>query len=65
MYRYYGSGPEEGTVVDENHAYDYALERCLHGTEDEREEFKAMLEEWYYSNGDWSKKEDWEIEAGI
>ncbi len=60
MYRYYGSGPEAGNVVEETQAYTYALERCLHGTREEQEEFRQALVEWYYSNGDWSKKEDWE-----
>ena len=60
MYRYYRSGPEAGKVVGQDVAYGYALERCLNGTEEERREFRQMLEEWYYSNGDWSKKEDWE-----
>lgn len=29
---YVGVGPEKDTVVEENQAYQYALERCLHGT---------------------------------
>lgn len=49
---YVGIGPEKDTVVTEDRAFEYALERCLHGTPDEREEFKEMLVEWFYS-GNW------------
>lgn len=51
-----GIGPEQGHFVDADKAYDYALERCLHGTKEEQEEFKKefkdMLVEWFYS-GNW------------
>ena len=53
---YVGLGPEKGTVVEEDQAYEYALERCLHGTVEEQEEFRKMLIEWYYS-GNWLKEE--------
>ena len=43
---------ERGTCVEDEQAFDYALERCLSGTEEEQEEFKEMLVEWYYS-GNW------------
>ena len=57
---YRGIGPEEGEVVPEEVAYDYALDRCLNGYE--RKEFKEMLVEWYFY-GNWirvGKDEEWE-----
>lgn len=54
---YKGIFSEEGNVVEDEDAYDYALERCLYGTETEQQEFKDMLVEWYYS-GDWLKEEE-------
>lgn len=48
---YIGIGPERGEVVPEEEAYEYAMERCF-GTEEEKEEFKKMLVEWFYS-GNW------------
>lgn len=49
---------EMGTnvFVPEDEAYQYALERCLNGTEKEHKEFKEMLVEWFYS-GNWIKEE--------
>lgn len=49
---------EMGTnvFVPEDEAYQYALERCLNGTEKEQKEFKEMLVEWFYS-GNWVKEE--------
>lgn len=41
-----------GNFVSEEDAFDYALERCLHGTEEDQREFKEMLVEWFYS-GNW------------
>lgn len=52
---YVGIGPEKGTVVEEDQAYEYALERCLHGTREDVNDFKEMLVEWFYS-GNWLKK---------
>lgn len=49
--------PEEGHVVEGALAYDYALERCLKGTEEDREELREMLVEWFYS-GNWIEEED-------
>lgn len=49
---YVGIGPEKDTVVTDDQAFNYALERCLHGTPDDQEEFKTMLVEWFYS-GNW------------
>ena len=43
---YRGIGPEEDTVVTEDKAYDYALERCLKGTEEDRQESEKS-----WSNG--------------
>lgn len=54
---YIGIGPEDGTVVLAEDAYKYALERCLNGTPEEQEEFKKMLEEWYYS-GNWIENKE-------
>lgn len=54
---YIGIGPEEGTIVEEDQAYEYALERCLHGTPHDQQDFKELLIEWFYS-GSWIRKED-------
>lgn len=54
---YIGIGPEEGTIVEEDQAYEYALERCLHGTPQDQQDFKDLLIEWFYS-GNWIRKED-------
>ena len=54
---YIGIGPEDGTVVEDNQEFDYALERCLNGAPDEQKEFREMLVEWFYS-GNWVKEED-------
>lgn len=51
---YIGTGPEKDTVVEEEQAYQYALERCLHGTRQDQQEFKEMLVGWFYS-GNWEK----------
>lgn len=53
---YKGIGPEEGRIVEESEAYEYALERCLNGTLQEQKEFQEMLVEWYYS-GNWIKED--------
>ena len=42
-------------VPDED-AYEYALDRCMNGTEEEQKEFKEMLVEWFYS-GNWIKED--------
>lgn len=59
---YEGIGPEQGTIVTEDEAYPYALERCLKGTESDRREFKEMLVEWFYS-GNWKRREEGHVEA--
>lgn len=48
--KYKGIGPERGNEVDAGNAYEYALDRCLNGPD--QEEFRAMLVEWFYS-GNW------------
>ena len=40
---YVGIGPEKDMVVTDDQAFDYALERCLHGTPDDQKEFKGMV----------------------
>lgn len=42
--------------VPEEDAFDYALERCLHGTEEDQRKFREMLVEWFYS-GNWVKED--------
>lgn len=54
---YEGIGPEQGTVVNDEDAYAYALERCLSGTEEDKQDFKEMLVEWFYS-GNWARREE-------
>ena len=46
-----------GNFVPESEAYEYALERCLNGTEEDIKEFKEMLVDWFYSDGKWRKEE--------
>ena len=60
------SGYEEagtGNFVSESEAFEYALDRCLHGTEQDKKEFQSMLVEWFYS-GSWVFKEGGEQENG-
>lgn len=42
--------------VPEDEAFDYALDRCMNGSESEQKEFKQMLVDWFYS-GNWIKEE--------
>lgn len=56
MSGYLGIGPENGTFITEDKAYQYALERCLSGTEEDQKEFREMLVEWFYS-GNWVKED--------
>lgn len=42
--------------VPEKEAYEYALDCCLNGTEQEQKEFKEMLVEWFFS-GNWIREE--------
>lgn len=54
---YIGIGPEKDTVVMEEEAFEYALERSLRGTPQDQQEFKKWLVEWFYS-GDWIREEN-------
>lgn len=54
---YVGIGPEQGKVIEEDQAFQYALERCLKGTLEDQREFRDMLVEWFYS-GNFIKKEE-------
>lgn len=54
---YIGIGPEKGTAIEEEQAFDYALERCLHGTPQDQQDFRELLIEWFYS-GNWIKGDD-------
>lgn len=54
--RYIGIGPEKGEVVEEEQAFEYALERCLFGSQEDKREFKSMLIEWFFS-GNFIKEE--------
>lgn len=38
--------------VSDEDAYDYALNHSINGTEEEQEEFRKMLVEWFFS-GNW------------
>lgn len=54
---YEGIQSENGRIIDESDAYTYALERSLHGSEEDQRDFQEMLVEWFYS-GNWIKRED-------
>lgn len=56
MSGYIGVGPEAGTFVPENVAFKYAFERCTNGTPEDKEEFREMLVEWFFS-GNWIKED--------
>jgi hypothetical protein len=43
--------------VSDEDAYAYAFERCTNGTDEEIQEFKEMLVEWFYS-GNWIREEN-------
>lgn len=58
---YVGVNSEKGNVVPEEEAYGYAFERCTNGSDEDIQEFKKMLVEWFYS-GDWIKYEKGERE---
>lgn len=55
-FMYVGVGPEQGKVIEKEQAYQYALERCLHGTPEDQQEFREMLVDWFYS-GNFIKEE--------
>ena len=56
MCGYLGIGPEEGIFIPEEFSFEYALARCIHGSLDDKKEFREMLVEWFYS-GNWVKEE--------
>ena len=51
---YHEMGTNE--FVPKADAFDYALDRCMNGSESEQKEFKEMLVDWFYS-GNWVKEE--------
>lgn len=53
---YIGIGPEEGMVVEESEAFEYALRESLFGDRKTKEDFRSMLVEWFYS-GNFVKEE--------
>ena len=42
--------------ITEEQAFEYALERCLFGSQEDKREFKSMLIEWFFS-GNFIKEE--------
>lgn len=56
MRGYLGIGPETGTFIPAESSFEYAMERCIHGTPDDKREFREMLVEWFYS-GNWIKED--------
>ena len=45
-----------GKFVPDSEAYDYALECCLSGSEEDQQEFRDMLLEWFFS-GNWIRSD--------
>lgn len=45
-----------GEFVSLKDAYEYALDCCLNGSEEQQKEFKEMLVEWFYSGGNWREE---------
>ena len=45
--------------IPEEDAFEYALDRCMNGSEEEKEEFKKELVEWFFS-GNWVKETRYE-----
>ena len=56
---YLGIGVNRDVFVSDEDAYAYAFERCTNGTEEEINEFKEMLVEWFFS-GNWVRKSKYE-----
>lgn len=50
------SSLDNSEFVEEGMAYEYALDVCLNGSDDDKKEFKEMLVEWFFS-GNWIKEE--------
>ncbi len=46
--------------VSDEDAFGYAFERSTNGTDEEIEEFKQMLVEWFFS-GDWTRVENYRV----
>lgn len=42
--------------VSDEEAYEYALDECLHGSEEMQKEFRDMLVDWFYSGGEWRRE---------
>lgn len=53
---YEGIGPEKGIYIKEEDSLEFAVNRGLHGASDEKQEFKEMVMEWFYS-GNWIRTE--------
>jgi len=53
---YKGMFCEKGIIVEGTCAFDYAIERLINGTEEEKQEFQ----DWYFS-GNWVKKNEGEL----
>lgn len=53
---YSGTGPDAGTFVPEDVAFEYALWRCIMGTPEDKKDFREMLVEWFCS-GNWVREE--------
>lgn len=45
------------TFVADEDAFEYALDRCMNGSEEEQRDFKELLVEWFYSGGSWVREE--------
>lgn len=52
---YHRVGTEE--FVPDDEAFEYALDKCINGQEEDVKEFRAMLVEWYFSGGAWRREE--------
>lgn len=52
-YHEYGTN----TFIPDKEAFDYALDRCINGSEEEQKEFKEMLVDWFYRGGNWNREE--------
>jgi len=53
---YNGIFCEKGKLIESDKAFDYAIERILQGTEEEKSEFV----DWYFS-GNWIKENEGEL----
>lgn len=54
---YVGTGPEKGEIVPEEDAFSYAFNRCVNGSDEDKEEFKEVLVEWFFS-GNWVRQKE-------